>query len=269
MAAWANEDTVAPAAHRTTTGGMERRATSAFAAELAGTFLLVLFVALVLTVYSVVGVGSTDLAVIGLVLAFALMMIVATIGGTSGAHVNPALTVALCAIRKIAPADAAIYVLVQLTGAVLAVLVVKVLIQDGSADAANFGAVTVSQKFLDGKAAAGFLAELLGTFALAWAFMGAAVNPTSDKAWAPLVIGATYGLAVMVLGPMTGAALNPARAFGPALVSGEFGGAGTFLLAYVLGPVAGALAAVMAYSAIVLRDRPSPLPVDKLGSPEP
>ena len=98
--------------------------------------------------------------------------------------------------------------------------------------------------------------------------MGAAVNPRSDKAWAPLVIGAAYGLPVMVLGPMTGAALNPARAFGPALVSGEFGGAGTFLLAYVAGPVAGALAAAFAYGAIVLRGGPSLPPVDKFGSPE-
>ena len=98
--------------------------------------------------------------------------------------------------------------------------------------------------------------------------MGAAVNPRSHKAWAPLVIGAAYGVSVMVLGPMTGAALNPARAFGPALVSGEFGGGGTFLLAYVLGPVAGALAAAFAYGAIVLRGGPSLRPVHKLGSPK-
>jgi glycerol uptake facilitator protein len=247
---------------------MERRATSAYAAELAGTFVLVLFVALVLTVYSDSGVGYTDMAVVGLVQAFVLMMIVATIGGASGAHVNPAVTVALCAIRKITPVDAAIYVLVQLTGAVLAVLVVKVLVQDGSADAVNLGAAAVSQRFVEGKAAAGFLAELLGTFALMWAIMGAAVNPTSDRAWAPFVIGATLGFVVMVLGPITGAAVNPARAFGPALISGEFGGAGTFLVAYVLGPIAGALAAALAYGAIVLQGRPSLRPVDKLGAPE-
>jgi glycerol uptake facilitator-like aquaporin len=101
-----------------------------------------------------------------------------------------------------------------------------------------------------------------------WAIVGTAVNPTSDKAWAPLVIGATLGFVVMVLGPMTGAAVNPARAFGPALVSGEFGGAGTFLVAYVLGPIAGGLVAATVYGAIVLRDRPSLRPVHRLGSPE-
>jgi glycerol uptake facilitator-like aquaporin len=174
---------------------MQRRDASAYAAELVGTFLLVLFVALVLTVYSRSGIGSTDMVVVGLVQAFVLM----AIGGTSGAHVNPAVTVALCAIRRITPVDAATYVLVQLTGAVLAVLVVKLL-----------------------------------------------------------------GVVVMVLGPITGAAVNPARAFGPALISGHFGAAGTFLPAYVPGPVAGALAAAAAYRAIVLRGRPALRPVDKL-----
>jgi glycerol uptake facilitator protein len=248
---------------------MQRRGPSAYAAELVGTFFLVLFVALVVTVYSDGGIGSTDMAVIGLVHAFLLFMIIASIGGTSGAHVNPAVTIGLAAGRKIAPVDAAIYILMQVVGAVLAVLVAKLLIQDGSGDAVNFGAVAVSQNFLDGKAGAGFLAELIGTFVLMWSIMAAAVNPTSDKSWAPFVIGATLGFLIMVLGPMTGGGLNPARSFGPAVITGEFGDAGTFLLVYVVGPVVGAVAAVMAYNAIVLQDRLSQRPVDKLGSPEP
>jgi glycerol uptake facilitator protein len=248
---------------------MQRRGPSAYAAELVGTFFLVLFVVLVVTVYSEGGIGATDLAVVGLVHAFLLFMIVASIGGASGAHVNPAVTIALAAIRKIAPVDAAIYVAMQLAGAILAVLVAQLLIQDGSADAVNLGAVAISENFLDGKAAAGFLAELIGTFVLMWAIMGATVNPSADKSWAPFVIGATLAFLIMVLGPMTGGGLNPARAIAPALVSGEFGDAGEFVLAYVVGPILGAVAAVMAYNAIVLPRRPSPRPIDKLGSPEP
>lgn len=248
---------------------MQPRGTSAYAAELIGSFLLVLFIALVVTVNSDAGLGYTDVAVVGLVHAFVLMMIVATIGGASGAHVNPAVTVALLAIRKIAPVDAAIYILVQVTGAVLAVLVVKLLVQDGSADAVNFAAPGVAQNFLDGEAAAGFLGEALGTFALMWAIMGVAVNPSAAKDWAPFVIGATLGLAVFALGPMTGGSFNPARAFGPALIGGEFGGGGTFLLAYVLGPFAGAVAAAFAYQATILRDRPSQRPIDKLDGARP
>lgn len=244
---------------------MERRSTSAYAAELIGTFFLVLFIALAVTVNSDAGLGYTDVAVVGLVHVFALMMIIATIGGVSGAHVNPAVTVALAAVRKIAPVDAAIYVLVQVAGAILAVLVITLLIQDGTADAVNLGAPAVAQNFLEGKAAAGFLAEALGTFALVWAIMGVAVNPTAAKDWAPLVIGATLGLAVFTLGPMTGGSFNPARAFGPALISGELSDGGTFLLAYVVGPIAGAVAAALLYQATILRDRPSQRPVDTLG----
>ncbi|MEA2155870.1 MAG: glycerol uptake facilitator protein [Solirubrobacteraceae bacterium] len=246
---------------------MERRGTSAYAAELVGTFMLVLFVVLVVAVYAGGG-GSPDLVAIGLVHAFVLMMLVATLGGASGAHFNPAVTIALCAVRKIAPVDAAIYILVQLAGAVIGVLVAKALLQNGSGDAVNFGAVGVSKTFLQGKGAAGFLGEFIGTFMLMWAIMGAAVNPTSDKAWAPFIIGATLGFIVMVLAPMTGGGFNPARAFGPALISGEFGPAGTFLLAYIVAPVLAAVAAALTYDALVLKDRVSLRPIDKLGSPE-
>jgi MIP family channel proteins len=244
---------------------MQRRGTSAYAAELIGTFLLVLFIALALTVNSDGGLGYTDVAVVGLAQAFVLMLIIATIGGASGAHVNPAVTIALAAVRRIAPGDAAIYVLVQIAGGVLAVLVVKLLIQDGSADAANFGAPAVAQNFLDGRAAAGFLGEALGTFALMWAVMGVLVNPTAAKDWGPLVVGATLGLAVFTLGPMTGGSFNPARAFGPSLLSGALADGGTFLLVYVVAPIAGALVAALAYQETILRDRPSERPIDKLG----
>jgi len=244
---------------------VERQGTSAYLAEAIGTFLLVLFIALVVAVNSEAGLGTLDFAVIGLVHVFALMMIIATIGGASGAHVNPAVTIALCAIRKIAPVDAAVYVLVQLAGAVLAVLVVKLLLVDGSGDASNFGAPGISDNFLEGKALAGFLGEFLGTFVLMWAIMGVAVNPKAAKDWAPFVIGAALGLAVFAIGPMTGGSFNPARAFGPALISGEFGDAGPWVLAYVLGPILGGLAAAFAYSAVVLQDRPSARPIDTLG----
>jgi MIP family channel proteins len=246
---------------------MERRSNPAYIAEFVGTFLLVLFIALAVTVYAGGG-GSPDLVAIGLVHTFGLMMLVATLGGASGAHFNPAVTLGLLSIRKIAPVDAAIYIVVQLAGGVLAVLVAKVLIQNGSGDAVNFGAVGVSKELLGGKAAAAMLAEFIGTFALMWAIMGAAVNPTSDKAWAPFIIGATLGLAVILIAPMTGAGFNPARAFGPALVTAEFGPAGTFVLAYIVAPIVAAVVAAMAYTALILGPPTGVRPIDKLGSPE-
>ena len=96
---------------------------------------------------------------------------------------------------------------------------------------------------LDGKVFPGMVVEALGTFFLVWAIVGVAVNPRGDQGWAALAIGGTLGMPVMVFGPLTGAGFNPARAFGPALVSGEWGGADDFILVYVLAPVIGALVA--------------------------
>ena len=93
--------------------------------------------------------------------------------------------------------------------------------------------------------------EGLGTFFLVWAIIGVAVNPRATKEWAALAIGGALGMAVMVFGPLTGAGFNPARAFGPALVSGEWGGAGEFILVYMLAPVIGALVAGFVYFQIL------------------
>jgi glycerol uptake facilitator-like aquaporin len=89
--------------------------------------------------------------------------------------------------------------------------------------------------------------EALGTFFLVWVIVGVAVNPRATKEWAALAIGATLGMLVMVLAPLTGAGFNPARSLGPALVGDNFGGAGEFLLVYVLAPVIGALVAGFVY----------------------
>ena len=83
------------------------------------------------------------------------------------------------------------------------------------------------------------LAEFIGTFVLVLTIMGVAVDPRWT-APGPLAIGAALGLGVLVFGPLTGAGFNPARAFGPALVSGECGGFDDFLLVYLLAPLLGA-----------------------------
>jgi MIP family channel proteins len=226
---------------------------TAYAAELIGTFGLVLFIVLVLTVSAPppLGLGGPDFAVVGLVHAFALLLLIAALGGACGAHFNPAVTVGLLSTRRIGLADACAYIVMQLAGAVLAVLLVKVMM-NGSGHAAGFGAPkVVSGRFLDGSAVKGMIAEGAGAFFLMWAIMGTVVNPRGDRAWAPLVIGATLGLAVMCIAPLTGAGLNPARAFGPALFGG-FGPAGDWLLAFVVGPVAGAILSAQLYTAVVL-----------------
>jgi MIP family channel proteins len=234
-------------------------------AEFLGAFLLILFIGFILTSNSAGGLGFTDFAVIGLLHAFVLTMLIATLGPTSGAHFNPAVTVALAALRKIRPNDAGAYIVAQLAGGIAAALVCKAVLGP-PADAVDYGAVGINTKFLTSNFA-GFIAEIIGTFALMWAIMGAAVHPRGDRHWAPLMIGITLGFAVMAIGPFTGAGFNPARALGPAVVGDAFHGAGTFLYVYFLGPIIGALIAAFGFEALVLRPahlEPGTRPIDTL-----
>lgn len=240
---------------------MEERGPTAYAAEFLGTFLLVFFVASIVVVSSPDGVGATDFAVIGLVHAFVLAMLVYTLGGTSGAHFNPAVTFGLLTLRRISIFDAGVYWLVQLAGGVAAALVVKLLLLDPGRGV-DYGATAVSDKLLHGSAPLGLLCEVIGTFVLMWAIMGTAVNPRGERAWAGLVIGIALGLGVMTLAPLDGAGFNPARWLGPAVVSGQFANAWI----YIVGPLLGALVAAQGYRVLVLdpHERVARRPIDTL-----
>jgi MIP family channel proteins len=227
------------------------RGPAAFVAEFIGTFALVFFITAVVSLFITPPAPDSpvqpfiDWSVIGLVHVFVLFMLIQTLAIISGAHFNPAVTAAMTALRQIKPVDAAIYIVVQLAGGVAGALLTKGLLKD-EGDPVNYGATLVSDR-LDESAWLGFIAEGTGAFFLIWAIVGVAVNPRAAKDWAAFVIGGTLGFLVMVFGPLTGAGFNPARSFGPALVSGEFGGAGDFLLVYVAGPVVGALLAGLSY----------------------
>jgi len=228
---------------------LARRGPEAYVAELIGTLLLVFFIAVIVTVHSAGVLNVTDWAVIGLVHFLVLAMLIHTLGGASGGHFNPAVTVTLAALRKIGPVDAAIYIGAQIVGAFLGVLLCK-LILDNEGDVTGYGAPAIGAP-LEDRALLGFVVEALGTFALMWAVMGVAVNPRGARDWAGLTIGGTLGFAVMCFGPLTGAGFNPARSLAPSVVGG--GEAfGEFLVAYTLGPLVGALLAGMLYTAGIL-----------------
>ncbi len=219
---------------------MEQKSLRAYVAELVGTFVLVFFIALVVTDTSVLQVR--DFAVIGLVHVFVLGLLVASLAGVSGAHFNPAVTVTLAALRKIRGPDAAIYILMQLAGATLAAYLVKaVLLDEGRS--VKYGGTLVAKAFLGGDLS-GFVLEGIGTFVLLFAIVGSAVIMKNKSALTPWVIGGALGGAVMCIAPLTGAGLNPARAFGPLLAADAlFDNFGTFLFVYTLGPIVGGLLA--------------------------
>lgn len=244
---------------------MEDRGAAAYIAELVGTFLLVLFIALIVSVFGRPGMPFPVFAVIGLLHAFLLMMLIQTLGGTSGAHFNPAVTIGLAAVRKIQAQAAAGYIVMQLIGAVAGAALCKLILSELPI-APSLGNPSVSP-LLGGKTLLGALCELIGTFVLVWSIAGVAVNPRGTRDWAGFVIGATLGFAVMTFGPLTGAGLNPARALGPAIVAGHFaGGFGSFVVVYVVGPLIGGVLATLGYKALVLdpQERLGERPIDKL-----
>ena len=226
---------------------MQERGLPAYLAELLGTLLLVFFITSVVTLYVSVGGQAqfgTDFAVVGLVHAFLLFGLIVMFGVVSGGHFNPVVTLAAIVIRRIKPIDGAIYMLAQLIGGVLGAFLTKGLLLD-EGRAGNWGATSISG--LLGGDFAGMIVEGIGTFVLVLVILTAVYSEKSFKEWAPLAIGTTLGFAVMVAGPLTGAGLNPARWFGPALVSGEWGG----VWPYLVGPILGSVLAAGVYRFIL------------------
>jgi MIP family channel proteins len=214
---------------------------------LIGTLLLVFFITSVIVLFLSTGAQSqfgTDFAVIGLVHAFLLFGLIVMFGVVSGGHFNPAVTLAAIAIKRIKPLDGAIYMLAQLSGAVAGAFLTKKLLED-EGRATHYGAAEVSGLLANNFA--GSIVEAIGTFCLVLVILAAVYSKKSVKDWAPLAIGTTLGFIVMVGGPLTGGSFNPARWFGPALVSGDFGGTWP----YLVGPIVGALLAAVVFKFVL------------------
>ncbi len=229
---------------------MQDRGLAAYIAELIGTLFLVFVIGTVVSLYLSTGAASqtgSDFAVIGLVHAFALFLLIIAFGQVSGGHFNPAITIAAAAMKRIDPVDAVVYILAQLSGAVLGALLVKAILLD-EGRAADYGAVSISP-LIAGPFAA-FVVEGLGTFLLVLAVCAVAMNPRARQEWAPWAIGTTLGFAVMIFGPLTGGSFNPARWFGPALIGDAFNGFSDSW-PYIFGPIVGALLAFGIYRFVI------------------
>jgi len=212
-----------------------------------GTLLLVFAVGVVVSLFVATAdtaQSGSDFAVVGLAHVFILFALILTFGAVSGGHFNPAVTVAAAALKRIDPLDALVYILAQLSGGVLGALLVKGLLLD-EGRAANYGAASVSP--LLGGNFDGMIVEAIGTFLLVLVICAVAFNPRARQEWAPLAIGTTLGLGVMLFAPLTGASFNPARWFGPAIISDDFGGTWP----YIIGPLLGALAAAALYRFVI------------------
>jgi glycerol uptake facilitator protein len=226
---------------------LERR----LAAEAVGTALLVLFGAGSVVAALRLGGGELDYAGLGMVsIAFALTVAIAiyAFGPTSGAHINPAVTVSLAATGRFPWGEVPAYVGAQLVGgAVGAALIVAAF--GGEAVDLGTGGTTLAD---DITYTQGIVTEALATFLLVTAIMALAVDRRAPAGWAGFMIGLSVAAAILASGPLTGGSLNPARTFGPMLVTGIGGGDASWgdLPAYIVGPLLGGLLAAVTYDFI-------------------
>lgn len=214
-----------------------------YVAEFAGTFLLVAFICGLISVTAGPGGATLTPSDLGILHGFLLVAIVYGIGTISGAHVNPAITVAMWSIRKISPRDAGFYILAQLLGGVAGAFLIRGFFTDRGG-VVDYGAAHVSEAYLHGGSPwLALIVEALGAFVLVWAVMATVVNRNAVAGFSGVAIGLSLGFAVMVFGPVTGGSFNPARWLGPALASNTYS---DFWL-YIIGPVVGGVLAATLY----------------------
>jgi MIP family channel proteins len=213
-------------------------------AEALGTFGLVFIGAAVVVVNG--GFPNSGIGLLGIALAHAVVlsvMVTATMT-ISGGHLNPAVTAGLLVARRIDAGSAAAYIVAQLVAAVIGAVLVKLLLPPHAVRAALLGVPVIASSVSLGQAIG---IEVVLTFFLVSAVFGTAVSPD-----APRVGGFGIGLVllfdILVGGPLTGAAMNPARAFGPALVAGAWVGQ----LVYWIGPIVGGILAALLWEYVLL-----------------
>lgn len=219
----------------------------AWLAEGIGTFALVFFGPLAITSASVLfGTGLTINGIIMISLAHgaAIGLMVYTFGHISGAHINPAVTIAMMATRNINVKDGFAYIGSQIVGAIIAAASFKAILPTAGAKV-NFGTQGGPSEFLNHSATSGLAVEAILTFFLVTTIFMTAVHRKAAAGMAGIAIGGMIFLLHLVGVPLTGASMNPARTLGPAIISGFW----NFHWIYWVGPIVGALIAglVMQY----------------------
>jgi MIP family channel proteins len=214
-----------------------------FAAEFIGIFALV-FVGGASIMSAQLSHNSNGLVVAAIAHGVILALMVTATMRISG-HLNPAVTLGFLVTRRIEPVMAVIYIIAQLLGAVVAAYALKAVFPPDVAVATRLGGQSIA---LDVSAGQAIFCEFLATFFLTFVVYGSAVDPAAPKVGG-FAIGLTVTADILAIGPLTGASMNPARSFGPALVSGIFEGH----LIYWIGPILGSIAAALLYDGLFLR----------------
>ena len=194
----------------------------AYLAEAIATYGLVFFGPLsIILAISAFGEGLTTQSVLFIALAHggAIGLMVYTFGHVSGAHINPAVTISMMVTKRIGITDGIAYIASQLIGAVAAAATLKVILPELGAKV-NFGTQGGPSDLLNNSISSGFAVEEILTFFLVLVIFMTAVHKKASPGLHGFAIGGMIFLIHLVAVPLTGASVNPARTFGPALISG-------------------------------------------------
>jgi aquaporin Z len=222
-------------------------------AEFIGTFFLCFAgIAAILSTYT----ASDDagkLIAVALAHGLAVSIAVSVFGGVSGAHINPAVTTGMLVTGRIAPIKALFYILAQCAGATVAALACKAIFPPGIVhpDAANLG-IPLPADWVGVPTL--LMVEFILTFLLMISVFGTAIDERGKGVKiGGFAIGLTVTMDILAGGAVSGASMNPARSFGPALVQGYW----ALHIWYWVAPIAGAIAAALVYEFCILDNRKS------------
>ena len=212
-------------------------------AEALGTFFLVLIGpgAAVVNAWSN---GTVTHVGVALAFAFVICAMVYSLGHLSGAHLNPAVTVAFWSVRRFPSSEVFPYIVAQCVGALTAAMVLRVSL--GKSIQAGVTLPVIST-------GSAFLVEVLLSFALMFVIMSVATDNRVPPGFAALAIGVTVGFCALMAGPLTGASMNPARSLGPAAAAGVWGAHWLYWVA----PTVGTISAAQLYNFLRESNAPS------------
>ncbi|KAK7273351.1 hypothetical protein RIF29_14400 [Crotalaria pallida] len=212
-------------------------------AEIIGTYLLV-FVGSGSAAMNAIDENKVSKLAASLAGGFIVTVMIYSIGHISGAHMNPAVSLAFAAVRHFPWKQVPFYVAAQLTGAISASFTLRVLLEP----ARQIGATSPS-----GSNIQALIMEMVATFTMVFISTAVAYDTKAIGELAGVAVGSSVSIASIVAGPISGGSMNPARTLGPAIASASYKG----IWVYVVGPVIGALLGAWSYTAIQETEKPA------------
>ncbi len=210
----------------------------ALIAEFIGTFTLI-FIGVGAIAADHITAGALGLTGVALAHGLAIAVMISATAAISGGHLNPAVTIGLWTAKKIDTNNAVGYIIVQCLGAIAAAFLIKMAVPAEALATVNMGTPALGNGV---SASMGLITEIILTFFLVFVIYGTAVDARAPKVGG-LFIGLTVALGVLMGGPISGAAMNPARHLGPALLGGGLQN----IWIYWVGPVLGGILAAQVY----------------------